>query len=103
MLEEPEFKDAGAVTVCGESLEAARNGAESYGLKFHVLGDPELAIIDAWGLRHDDAVPGKTTARPAAFFVNAQGRIVRAVQPDNYRSRMDAGAIRDGLRAAAGR
>lgn len=91
------------MTICGETPEVAKAGAERNGLKFHVIGDSELKTINAWGLRHDDAVPGKTTARPAAFFVNAQGQVVRAIQPDNYRTRMDAADIRDGLRGAKGK
>ncbi|MBE7490560.1 MAG: redoxin domain-containing protein [Planctomycetes bacterium] len=103
VLDEPEFKDATAVTVCGDTPETARAGAERFGLKFAVIGDPELRVIDAFGLRHNDAVPGKSTARPAVFFVNARGQVVRALQPDNYRARLDAPALRDGLRAAMGK
>lgn len=103
VLDEPEFKGVEAVTVCGDTPEAAKDGAERTGLKFHVIGDSELKIINAWGLRHDEAVPGKTTARPAAFFVTADGKIAQAVQPDNYRKRMDAEAIRAGLRKAMGK
>lgn len=103
MLNEAEFKDATAVTVMGETPEAAKSGAERVGLKFHVIGDSELKIINAWGLRHDDAAPGKNTARPAAFYVNGDGKVVRAIQPDNYRVRQDATAFREGLRAAMGK
>lgn len=103
VMDEPEFKDAAAVTVMGETPEAAKAGAERAGLKFPVIGDGELKIINAWGLRHEDAIPGKSTARPAAFYVNAEGKVVRAIQPENYRNRQDAAAFRDGLRAAMGK
>ncbi|MBX3475342.1 MAG: redoxin domain-containing protein [Planctomycetes bacterium] len=103
VLQEDEFKGAAAVAVCGESQDVVKAGAEKAGLKFSVIGDSDLAIIDAWGLRHNDAVPGKNTARPAAFFVTAEGKVARAIQPDNYRTRMDAAAIRDGLRLAMGK
>jgi len=103
VLQEDEFKGVQAVTVCGDKPEDAKNGAEKSGVDFHVIGDSELKIINAWGLRHEEAVPGKTTARPAAFFVTAEGKIAHSVQPDNYRKRMDAGAFRDGLRKAMGK
>jgi len=103
VLNEDEFKGATGLTISGETAEEAKGGAEKSGIKFPVIADPELKIIDAWGLRHDDAVPGKNTARPAAFFVNAEGKVVRAIQPENYRTRLDATAFREGLRLAMGK
>ncbi len=62
------------------------------GLGYHVLSDSQLAVIDAYGLRHDR--PGEPPiARPASILIDRDG-IVRWVDvTENYRLRPKPDAI----------
>ncbi len=50
--------------------------AKRLGLSFPVLSDPELKVIDAYGLRHHDARMGFDHSLPAMFLVD-RGGIIR--------------------------
>jgi peroxiredoxin Q/BCP len=75
------------VAVSGDDVEAARELAEEYGIEFSLLADPELAMIDAFGLRHEDGGIGGDVARPATFILDREGRIVWRRLTDNWRIR----------------
>ena len=56
------------------------------GLGYRILSDPQLNVIDAYGLRHTS--PGEPPiAHPASFLIDAQGIIRWRNVTDNYRLR----------------
>jgi peroxiredoxin len=67
-------------------VENAREFTESYGFDFPLLADPDLAAIDAYGLRHEADGIGDI-ARPATFVIDREGRIVWRNLTDNWRIR----------------
>jgi peroxiredoxin len=58
------------------------------GLDFRILADPELRVIDTYGLRHDGTMAG-AIARPASFLIDRQGVIRWRNLTENYRVRPD--------------
>ncbi len=72
------FEDAGAVVlpISSEPLAKARESVERDTLPFAVLADESLAVIDRYGVRHDDEPDGRAIARPAVFVIDREG-IVR--------------------------
>jgi peroxiredoxin len=65
-----------------------REAFAGFDLDFPVLSDPDLAAIDAFGVRHDGgAIDGGAIARPANFLLDRDGRIAWREIPDNWRVR----------------
>lgn len=75
--------------------------AENLGIEFPLLADPDLAIIDEFGMAHRDALPDRDAARPGVLFVRPDGTIADARFADNYRFTMTAEKFRVGFRNAA--
>ncbi|MCA8947738.1 MAG: redoxin domain-containing protein [Planctomycetes bacterium] len=73
------------VAVTPDQPDALKRVADKLGLNYPVLADPEFQAIDAYELRHKDAVPGQDSARPAMFFIRADGTVADSHQTDNYR------------------
>lgn len=97
-----ELKRAGVavVAISSDSREGARRAADEEGLGFQVLRDPELSVIDAYGVRHaETTVFGQPIARPAVFLIDEQGIIRWRFVTDNWRVRVDPDDI---LEAVAG-
>lgn len=63
---------------------------EGLGLGYPILSDAERVAIGALGLRHEAGNPmnGEAIARPAAFLVDEQGRIVWRDLTDDWRVRL---------------
>jgi peroxiredoxin len=61
--------------------------AADLGLSYRILADPMLAVIDAYGLRHDDGHGGTDIARPATFLIDAGGVVRWRSLTPNYRLR----------------
>ena len=60
------------------------------------LIDPELAAIDAYGLRHVGGNPfGGDISRPAVFLIDEEGRIVEKMLTENWRVRPTPEMIRE--------
>jgi peroxiredoxin len=57
------------------------------GLDFPVLSDPDLAVIDRFGLRHAGGIPGADIARPATFVLDRDGVVRWRDLTENYRIR----------------
>ncbi|MCC6464505.1 MAG: redoxin domain-containing protein [Planctomycetes bacterium] len=98
-----DFEKAGgtAVAISSGSVEDSAAMAESAGLKFTVLSDPELKAIDAWGLRHSDTLMSKEMSRPAAFFLRADGSVADSFQPESYRYTLTEEVITAGFAKTA--
>ena len=56
-------------------------------LSYRVLADPQLRVIDAYGLRHVGGGAGHDIARPATFLVDEQGIVRWRNLTANYRMR----------------
>jgi len=57
------------------------------GLEFPIVSDPDLTVIDQFGLRHADGIPGADIARPATFVVDGDGVVRWRDLTENYRIR----------------
>ena len=69
------------------SEESARL-AEGLGLEFPLLSDVEREAIRAWGVAHEEGLPGQAIARPASFLVERDGTISWRSLTDNWRVRL---------------
>lgn len=74
-----------------------RDYAQSRGLGLRFCADPDLKAIDAFGVRHEEGRPDKPIARPAVFFVRADGTVAHSIQPENYRLHLKRQDILDGF------
>lgn len=74
-----------------------REYASSRGITLHLCADPDLTVIDAFGVRHQDGRPDRPIARPAVFFVRADGTVAHSRQPENYRLHLKTQDVLDGL------
>lgn len=81
--------DAEIIAVCTDSPEDNARVAKNAGLGFSILSDPDLKMIDAYGVRHEGAsIDGDDVARPAVFIINKNGQVVWRMITDNYRVRV---------------
>jgi peroxiredoxin Q/BCP len=92
------YEDAG-VTVYGVStdgVDSHRAFAESVGLEFDLLADPDGEVADAFGLD----LTGAREAAPRTTFVLADGVVARRytdVDPDGHARDVLADALEDGV------
>ena len=85
------MKQLGAevIAVSVDSPEQSRMVVDKEKLKFSLLSDAELKMIDAYGVRHEGAsITGDDIARPAAFIVDEDGKIAWRMITDSYRIRV---------------
>lgn len=68
-----EFADAGAILVgiSADSTEDAAALQDKLALNFNLYGDPQLTVIEQWGV----AEPGAGVAKPSTFIVEPGGAI----------------------------
>lgn len=74
---DPEFRSAGAeiIAISPDNITATKELAERLELSFTVLSDPELAVADAYRVRHDDEPKGRLIPRPSVFVISPEGII----------------------------
>ncbi len=84
-----EFRGRGArvVAVVVDPVEKNAAVAAARSLEFPILADPDLAVIDRYGLRHSEGIPGQDIARPATFVLDRDGVVRWRDLTDNYRVR----------------
>ena len=63
---------------------------QELGLSYSVLADPELRVIDAYDLRHQDGGPEGTVARSATFVIDKDGVVRWRDLTESYRLRPSA-------------
>lgn len=80
------------------SEESARL-AEGLGLEFPLLSDVESEAIRAWGVAHEEGLPGQVIARPASFLVERDGTISWRSLTDNWRVRLRPAQLLEALGA----
>lgn len=72
---------------------------ERLGLEFPVLSDPDGAVIRAYGLLHEGALPfsEKPVSRPAIFVLDGSRLVRRRFLTENWRVRESAAALIEAL------
>lgn len=75
--------------------------AASQGFTFPLVSDPELKVIDAFGVRHE-VQEGLSIARPAVFVIDADGKIVWRLLTDDWRVRVRPEQVLEVLDRLAG-
>ncbi|MCA8916480.1 MAG: redoxin domain-containing protein [Planctomycetes bacterium] len=98
----PEIKAQGGeiVAITAGTPEEIKAAAGKLGLDFPFLADPEFKAVDAYGLRHKDAIPGKDGVRPATVFLHSDGTVASIIQPENYRFVDTVEMLKDGFAKA---
>lgn len=71
-----------------DTSEDSARLAEGLGLEFPLLSDVEREAVRAWGVAHDEGLPGQVIARPASFLVERDGTISWRSLTDNWRVRL---------------
>jgi len=92
------------VTVCTDSPGIIKKSRGLHGLQAVMLADPELELIDRFGLRNakltirPPGVPGLPV--PTSYFVDADGIVRWIDQSEHYAQRSDPARVRAALRAS---
>jgi peroxiredoxin len=88
------------VAITGGDPSDIKAAAEKAGIAFPFLADPDFKVVDAFGLRHKDALPDRDGVRPAIFFLRPDGTVAQSVQPGSYRFTATGEEIRIGFERA---
>jgi len=74
-LKLPELRanNAEVLAVCVDPVEKNAEVVSDLGLQFHILSDPQLAVVDAYDLRHSGGYEDHDIARPATFIIDESG------------------------------
>jgi peroxiredoxin len=95
----PEFEALGVelVALSPDTLRESSRGKHRANLTMQVLADPELKVIDLYGLRHEKAFGAprdgsviRSLAIPTTLLIDAEGVVRWIDQADDYRVRSDA-------------
>lgn len=80
--------DGEVLAVSVDEPETTKEKLGEQGFTFPLLADPDLATIDAYGVRHPSGGMGGTdVARPATFVIDRDGKIAWRDLSDNWRKR----------------
>src|SRR5262245_11682133 len=88
-LEQPEFtrRNTEVVAVVVDPVEQNAQVVRDLELGYRILADPNLTVIAAYGLRHDQGPGQPPIAHPATFLIDASGVVRWRNVTDNYRLR----------------
>ena len=75
------------LAVVVDPVETNVRVVERLGLDFAILADPDLTVIDRYGLRHSEGHGGADIARPATFVLDRDGVVRWRALTGNYRLR----------------
>ncbi len=81
------------LAITSEEREAGTRFKESLELPFPILVDPDLRVIHAYGVFHENEPKGRSIARPATFVLNSDGLIDYRYIGENTGDRPAADAI----------
>lgn len=92
---------AKVLAICPDPVEENAKVVEKLQLDYAVLSDPELTVIDSFGLRHLGGNPmeGADVARPAVFVLDRDGVVLWRSLTDNWRVRVRPETILEQLTA----
>lgn len=79
---------AEVLAISVDPVEASQQLAADLKLAYVLLSDPELKVIDAYGVRHPGGGGGKDIARPATFILDRDGVVRWRDLTENYRVRV---------------
>lgn len=80
-------RDTVVMAISVDDVTHNREIAETYAPDLVVLSDPELQVIDTFGLRHVGGGLDGDVARPATFLIDREGRIIWRELAENWRIR----------------
>ena len=84
------------MVVSVDTVEENRRLAKKKGFTFPLLSDPDLTIIDRFGVRHPNGgITKNDIARPAVFIARSSGEILWRDVTDNWRVRVRPEIILD--------
>jgi peroxiredoxin len=89
------------IAITAGTPDDVKAAAGKLGLEFSFLADPDFKAVDAYGLRHKDAVPGKDAVRPVTIFLRADGTVSSMIQPESYRFVDTAEMLKEGFAQAS--
>tara|TARA_R110002096_G_scaffold123315_21_gene266931 strand:- start:1338 stop:1661 length:324 start_codon:yes stop_codon:yes gene_type:complete len=99
-IEEFEARDVVVLGISTSTVGEVKEKMIPMGFTFPLLADPELKVIDAFGLRHVAGYPtGEDIARPAIIIIDESGVIVEKMLTENWRVRPTAELIFEKLDA----
>ena len=76
------------IAISADSPEELKAHLLKKNLGFPVLADPDLIVIDAFGLRHPKGNPfGGDISRPALVLIDENGKTAFRILTDNWRVR----------------
>ena len=87
-LEDIHVADAEILAVVVDPVEKNLDLSGMIDLEYQILSDPDLRVIDAYGVRHEDGGLEGDIARPAVFILDREGRVVWRDLTDNWRIRV---------------
>ena len=77
------------IVVSADQVTDNQRLAARKGFDFRLLADPELTVIDQFGLRHPSGgIMGNDIARPAVFIADKTGQITWTELTANWRVRV---------------
>lgn len=80
----PQFAEKGAVVlgISKDSVASHKKFEEKYGLPFPLLSDPELTVIQAYGVWQEKNLYGKKTMGVVrtTYLIDEEGMIVKAME-----------------------
>ncbi|HEU0121491.1 MAG TPA: peroxiredoxin family protein [Bryobacteraceae bacterium] len=78
-----------------DSPGALAHFAGRKGIAYPLLSDPDSAVIDAFGIRNENATTGfaKGVPHPGLFVVDAEGRVVSKVMEEDYKDHLSVARV----------
>jgi len=98
----PEFEALGVelVALSPDTVLESSRGKRRAKLDMQVLADPDLKVVDLYGLRHEKALGAprdgslvRNLAIPTSVLIDAEGIVRWIDQADDYRMRSDASRV----------
>ena len=83
--------------VSGDDPERLRSFADSEGIEYDFLIDPDGAAFDAWGIRNESH--RKTVPHPTVVVVDADGTARYVVSDEDYKVRPPAAEVVEAARS----
>ncbi len=81
------------IAISAEAPSAVRVPVTNAKLPYAVLGDPDLATIDRYGVRHVDEPKGRQIALPSVFVLDRAGVVRYLHVGEHERDRPSVGAL----------
>ena len=88
-IDEIRSRGAKVLALAVDTPKRSSGVADQLTLSYRLICDPELEIVDAFGLRHRGShIDGSDIARPVTLLIH-RGRVAWRFVPDSWRIRLD--------------